>query len=223
MTSSHVRSDSLSDRPPPRRGGRPTLAEAAELERSIRAAALALFLELGYEGTSLDAIALAAGTTKATLYARFGSKEALFVAVLQWATQRSDWPVVEPPPPDPTDLAAALTEIAHAATRRALHPSMIKLGRIAIAHAERYPEIALRASTAGTWPRRQTIVDLLRHHAATGAIVADEPEVLAEHFMAMVSGTPARLASFGVVHSASARELRTRVAVDLFVRGLRPD
>jgi AcrR family transcriptional regulator len=223
LTSPRVWPNSTSERPPPRRGGRPTLAEAAQLERDIRAAALALFLELGYEGTSLDAVAVAAGTTKATLYARFGSKEALFVAVLHWATQRSDWPVAEPPPPDPTDVAAALTEIAHAAARRALHPSMIKLGRIAIAHAERFPKIARQASAVGTWPRRQMIVDLLRHHAATGAIVADDPEILAEHFMAMVSGTPARLASFGVVHSESARERRTRVAVELFVRGLRPD
>lgn len=206
--------------PVARRGGRPTLAEAAQLEHDIRAAALELFLEHGYEGASLDAIAAAAGTTKATLYARFGSKEALFVAVLHWATQRPDWPVAEPPAPDPADLEAALTQIADAAARRALHPSMIKLSRIAIAQAERFPDIARAASAAGAWQRRESIVELLRHHAETGAIVADEPEILAEHFIAMVAGTPARMASFGVTRSAASQQRRRRVAIELFVRGL---
>lgn len=100
---------------------------------------------------------------------------------------------------------------------------MIKLGRIAIAQAERFPEIAREASAVGAWPRRQAIVGLLRHHTATGAIVADDPDILAEHFLAMVSGTPARLASFGVIRSASSQERRTRAAVVLFVRGLRPE
>jgi AcrR family transcriptional regulator len=207
----------------PRRGGRPSLEEAAQLERDIHEAALEQFLEHGYEGTSLDAIASAAGTTKATLYARFGSKEALFSAVLHWATERTDWPVSEPPPTDPSDLEAALTEIASASLRRALHPSMIKLSRIAIAQAERFPEIARQASAVGVWPRRQAIVELLQQHAATGAIVADDPEILAEHFLAMVSGTPARLASFGVTRGAESNARRTRAAVLLFTRGLRPD
>ena len=66
------------------------------------------------------------------------------------------------------------------------------------------------------------MVELLQRHAATGAIVADDPEILAEHFLAMVVGMPARLASFGIVRNAATQAHYTRVAVDLFVRGLRP-
>ena len=128
----------------------------------------------------------------------------------------------EPPPPDFDDLETALTEIAMASLRRSLHPSMVRLGRIGIAQAERFPEIARQASAIGAWPRRQAIVELLRHHAERGTIVADEPEILAEHFLAMVSGSPARLASFGVTRSAASNERRTRIAVELFTRGLRP-
>src|SRR3990170_879801 len=87
-------------RTPPGRGRRPTLEQAAQLDRDVRDHALHLFLEHGYEGTSMNAIARAAGTTKASLYARFPSKESLFDSVLGWAIQRSDWPAPEPEPPD---------------------------------------------------------------------------------------------------------------------------
>jgi len=45
-------------------------------------AALELFLELGYEGTSMDAVARAAGVTKPVVYACFAGKEELFRALL---------------------------------------------------------------------------------------------------------------------------------------------
>jgi len=206
----------------PRRGGRPTLEQASQLDRDVREHALQLFLEHGFEGTSMDAIAAAAGTTKVSVYARYSTKEALFSAVLGWAVQRTDWPVREPDPPDLDDLEGALTAIAHAALRRALHPAMVKLGRIAITQAARFPEIARRTHAVGFWPRQQLVVDLLNRHAATGAIVADDPEILAEHFLAMVSGMPARHASFGIVRDAASQERHTQVAVRLFVRSLRP-
>ena len=83
----------------PRRQGRPTLDEAARLDHDVREHALRLFLEQGYEGTSMEAIAEAAGSTKASLYARFPGKESLFQSVLIWAVGRTDWPAPEPPPP----------------------------------------------------------------------------------------------------------------------------
>ncbi|MER5183348.1 TetR/AcrR family transcriptional regulator [Streptomyces sp. NPDC002896] len=207
----------------PRRGGRPTREQARQLDEDVRECALRLFLEHGYDGTTMDSIAAGAGTTKASLYARFPGKEAVFSAVLAWATQRTDWPVQEPPPPDPDDLEGALTAIGNAAVRRSLDPSMIKLGQLAVAHAARFPEIARRVYGAGAWPRKQLVVDLLNRHAAAGAIVADDPEMLAEHFLGMVSVVPARRASFGILRDAAEQERHTRSAVQLFLRSLRPD
>jgi AcrR family transcriptional regulator len=189
----------------------------------VRECALRLFLERGYEGTTMDAVAQGAGTTKVSLYARFPSKEALFSSVLEWAIQRTDWPAPEPDPPDPADLQGALTAIAHSALRRALDPAMVSLSRIAIAQASRFPEIARRTQAAAFWPRQQQVVDLLMRHAALGTIVADDPDILAEHFLAMVGGMPARLASFGMRRSHAAQEHHTEVAVRLFARSLRPD
>ena len=46
-------------------------------------AAFELFLEHGYDGTSMEAVARAAGVTKPVVYDCFGSKEELFTALLQ--------------------------------------------------------------------------------------------------------------------------------------------
>ncbi|MBM7459243.1 TetR/AcrR family transcriptional regulator [Rhodococcus coprophilus] len=204
------------------KGGRPTAEQATELDRRIRESALELFLEHGYEGTSMNGIAAAAGTTKPSLYARFPTKEAVFRAVMGWAVQRTDWPFPELPAPEFDDLEGALIEIATAALRRALDPSMIRLEQVAIAHASSYPEIARRTYGRGAWPRTQLVADLLRHHAASGAIVADDPEMLAELFLGMASSAPARLASFGIVRDTVESDNRIRAAVKLFLRGLRP-
>lgn len=51
-------------------------------------AALKLFLELGYEGTSMDAVARAAGVTKPVVYACFAGKDELFRALLSREEER---------------------------------------------------------------------------------------------------------------------------------------
>ncbi|EME23444.1 TetR/AcrR family transcriptional regulator [Rhodococcus triatomae] len=205
------------------RGGRPTAAQAGELDRRIRHAALDTLLEHGYEATSMKAIADAAGTTKPTLYTRFPTKEALFLEVLGWAIGRPDWPVPEPPEPDPADLEGALTAIAHAALTRTLHPDMIRLEQIAIGHAAAYPDLAKSTYGTGTWPRKRLVVELLTRHARTGAIVADDPGRLAELFLGLASGVAGRLASFGIVLDADERDRHLNAAVQLFLRSLRPD
>lgn len=206
----------------PRRGGRPTLQETERLDWAVRECALQLFLEHGYEGTSMDAIACAAATTKASLYTRFASKQDVFSTVLKWAIQRPDWPSPEPDLPDVDDLEAALTAIADAAVRKATNPAMVKLGRIAMAQAARFPDIAHWTHLAALSPRHQLVIDLLSRHAEAGKIVVADPEILAEHFFALVTGMPARLASFGITRDPAQQKRRTEIAVQFFLRGLRP-
>jgi len=68
--------------PPRRRAGRPTPERAAEIDRLIRSAARALFLEVGFENAGTDDIAARAGISKGTLYARYPSKDALLKVIL---------------------------------------------------------------------------------------------------------------------------------------------
>jgi AcrR family transcriptional regulator len=208
-----------------RPGGRPTKEGTAQLSQNVREAALTLLLERGYEGTSLDDVAEAAGTTKASLYVRFPTKESLFTSVMQWAIGRSDWPEPASRPldlGDLDDLEGALRSIADAALHRATHPSMVRLTRLAVAQAGRFPDLAQRTLDASSI-HKQLLIQLLQRHAALGAIVADEPEILAEHFLGLVAGMPASLAALGVDRDDATQQRYSKVALELFLRGLRPD
>src|SRR5438105_15473421 len=75
-------------RPSNARGGSRRRGRAAHLGPERRRplvldAAFELFLEHGYDGTSMEAVAHAAGVTKPVVYDCFGSKEELFTALLQ--------------------------------------------------------------------------------------------------------------------------------------------
>src|SRR5215469_18599256 len=64
---------------------RPEDAEekASRKRREIRQAAIGEFLAKGYAGTSMDDVAAAARVSKQTVYKYFGSKEELFVAIIE--------------------------------------------------------------------------------------------------------------------------------------------
>ena len=65
---------------PPRSPGRPKdMAKRA----AILEAATELFVEKGYEGTSMEAVAAAAGVSKLTVYSHFGNKQGLFVEAVR--------------------------------------------------------------------------------------------------------------------------------------------
>jgi AcrR family transcriptional regulator len=68
-------------RPGQRRKGRPNLAETADIERAIRAAALDVLIEHG-EAATLNAVAQAAGISRKSLYARYHNKADLFIDVI---------------------------------------------------------------------------------------------------------------------------------------------
>jgi AcrR family transcriptional regulator len=203
------------------RRGRPTRAEAAQLHQHLREAAVATFLEYGYDGATMEAIAQAAGITKRTLYARYPDKRAVFLHVIPWALTRA----VERdsnPKTDDEDLHAALTAIGRGALKRALDPDTVRLHRIVKDVVARFPEFAVSAETLG-WSRRQRqVMELLRRHQAAGNITVDDIELAAEHFLALVEVVPARLADFGVFRSRKQEERHLERAVDLFLRGILP-
>lgn len=64
-------------------------------------AALELFLERGYEGTSMEAVAKAAGVTKPVVYDCFPSKEELFQALLRREEERVLGQIAAALPGDP--------------------------------------------------------------------------------------------------------------------------
>jgi AcrR family transcriptional regulator len=65
-----------------RRPGRPRKTDVGDTKTALRHAALRLFAQHGYAGTSIRAIAREVGLSESVLYAHFDSKQAIFDAVL---------------------------------------------------------------------------------------------------------------------------------------------
>jgi AcrR family transcriptional regulator len=203
------------------RAGRPTPAEAARLSDRLRRAAVETFLEYGYDGTTMETVAQAAGITKSTLYSRYSDKRALFIAVSAWALTRlePDARMAEPEPL-PADLADALAVLARAILARSIDPDIVRLSRMAIAESARFPEFAAN-SQAVTWtPRIRVIMELLRHHERLGTIAVGDVELAAEQFFAMVGAMPAWLATYGIRRAPEVEEAHIRHAVELFLNGV---
>jgi AcrR family transcriptional regulator len=76
---------------PKRKLGRPRASSGPATRQAILDAAEKLFLDLGYHGTSLDAIAAASGLTRTALYYYFPSKVQVARAVLIETGPEQDW------------------------------------------------------------------------------------------------------------------------------------
>jgi TetR/AcrR family transcriptional regulator, mexJK operon transcriptional repressor len=201
------------------RRGRPTQAEAKKLDQKLRKAAVRTFIKYGYDGTTMEAIARAAGITRRTLYARYPDKRAVFVDVIPWALTRR----TERDPDEAVydaDLRAALVAIGRAGLARAIHPSVVRLTRIAMTESARFPEFAISAHSMMWSGRQRQVVELLRHHQEAGTIEVDDLELAAGHYIAMIEHLPARLAECGIYRSAEEEERHLQYAINLFLRGI---
>jgi TetR/AcrR family transcriptional regulator, mexJK operon transcriptional repressor len=201
------------------RRGRPTQAEARQLQQQLRNGAVQTFLKYGYDRTTMDAIARAAGITRRTLYARYSDKRAVFLDVIPWAlacrTERSCTP-----DRDDSDLPAALDAIGRGALARALDSDTLRLTRIAMNESDRFPEFAVSVQTMTWSAQHREVMELLRKHQEAGTIEVDDLEMTAGHFLAMIELLPARLADFGIYRSPAEEERHLQHAVKLFLRGI---
>jgi TetR/AcrR family transcriptional regulator, mexJK operon transcriptional repressor len=201
------------------RRGRPTQAEAKKLHQKLRKSAVAIFVKYGYDGTTMDAIARAAGITRRTLYARYPDKRAVFVDVIPWAlTRRTEREASYDP--DDDDLRASLVAVGRAGLARAIDPDVVRLTRIAMTESARFPEFAVSAHSMTWSARHRQVMDLLRRHHEAGTIDVEDLELTAGHFIAMIEHLPARLADCGIYRSAEEEERHLQHAVNLFLRGI---
>lgn len=123
-----------------RRGGRPSADQAGDVDRRILDAATDLFLRMGYDATSCDQVVAQAGAGKASLYARYANKEALFTAVVQRMVDHTLVPsgVV----PWHLSVQDRLRAVGHSLLEHALTPEAVALMRVVVTTAHRMPDLA---------------------------------------------------------------------------------
>lgn len=204
---------------PRRRGGRPGRADTERLGAAILAAAEQIFLAEGFGGARMEAIAAAAGTTKQTVYARFGSKEALFIEVSNALLRERFAPVSA----GRGSLREALVQVADQMLAAMLDPRLVRMHCIITAEAERFPDLARMTDRDESFPGRTMLHALLAEAAARGEIECPDPHRAMLMLQHMVLSVPLRDASLGFnTFDAAARNDWTRYAVDLFLNGALP-
>jgi TetR/AcrR family transcriptional regulator, mexJK operon transcriptional repressor len=146
---------------------------------AIHAAAEHLFLHAGFEGASMDAIALEARVSKQTLYRYYQNKETLFVAVLsQLALQHLSerpWLSLRNTPMDslPT-LERALTRWAQEMIQQLMQPGYLGLLRLLIAELPRFPQLGALFTQAIPQQGGAYLKDLLMSAREQGIIEIDD-------------------------------------------------
>jgi TetR/AcrR family transcriptional repressor of mexJK operon len=194
---------------------------ALAIEHRLREAALEAFVENGFEATTMEAVANAAGITRRTLYAKYADKQAMFAAVIPQALADMPFLGVAIEIPD-GDLKSSLREMARQIIERLVDPKAVKLRRLAMLEADRIAELDPVAG-ADMWSTSLlSIVRLLASHAEAGEVGANDLEVAADLFLAMVAGSPTVWADFGLFRSAEELERHIANAVDLFLSGILP-
>jgi TetR/AcrR family transcriptional repressor of mexJK operon len=111
--------------------------------RAIVEAATAAFLDHGYGGTSMDAVAAAAGVSKQTVYQHFGDKQRLFRELIAATVQSVSDPVYDEVRrlADSGHLEKDLRDLARRLLTLVLQPTMMRLRRLVIAETRQFPEL----------------------------------------------------------------------------------
>jgi AcrR family transcriptional regulator len=123
------------------RRGRPTREQSEKRHSDLLEHALDLFLERGFEGTSIEAIVDAVGMARRTVYARYGDKHSLFKAALQRLIDELVVPVDTLRQLETDDLEATLLNVNRLILSSMRSPNGLRLTRIANAEVFRMPEI----------------------------------------------------------------------------------
>ena len=203
-------------------GGRPTREEAARREERLLDVATAMFLDNGYDGTSMDAIAAASGTGKPSLYARYGEKRALFLAVLRHSVERwaRDLAELGPCPQRPlrlADLEPLLVAVGRHILERSITPECVALKRVLTSQAGQFPELAATLQDAGWGAIVRHVAALLRQAVDFERSAVGDAELAADLFLSLVLGRLSHEALIGIEVDRSAIGGRIAAAVKVFL------
>lgn len=203
--------------PPP-----PDLAPDSKPARILDAAG-SLFLRDGYGGVSMDAVAREAGVSKATLYAHFDGKQALFATLVEMECAGlmgalGDEELRRRPP------AAALTEIGRRFFGMMMSPRAIAGYRIVIGEAPRFPELARVFYEKGPAIGIARLAAYLAAADAAGWLKVPDPTMAAEQFLGMLKSHLHLRLLLGTqtLPEEAERERLIGAAVALFTRGYAP-
>jgi len=186
---------------------------------AILLAAKELFLRLGYDGSSMDAIAAEAKVSKLTVYSHFNDKETLFAAAIQAHC-------INHLPPSLFDLAehASISDVLYGLATRFQqlinNQESIELHRLLVTLAVQNPEKTRLFYNAGPQRTLDEMARLLKQANQQGKLDVPDCVMAAEYFLSAFTGcTQLRLIlAIDEVEDRTACERYVREVVQRFVR-----
>ncbi|TMD96416.1 MAG: TetR/AcrR family transcriptional regulator [Chloroflexi bacterium] len=160
------------------------LTPRAQVKRErIHRAAQALFMQQGFEATSMDAIAVAAAVSKPTLYRYYQNKEALFIAVLEQLalghlSESALLALRDTPMDSLATLEHALIVWAQATIENIMQPVYVGLVRLLIAELPRFPRLGSLFAQAVPQQGGAFLKAMLESARSHGVIVEDDLELV---------------------------------------------
>ncbi len=199
--------------------GRPTKKQIEERNRQLLDHALDLFLEKGFEQTTIREITTSVGMAKRTVASRYGDKMSLFKAALERAIDEWVVPVERLEALETEDLEETLLNIGRTLVTNIMSPAGMRLLRITNTESYRMPEVGAYTHEHGTRPTIAYLADLFRRRLTQGKGFPDA-ERYALSFLNLVVGSPARTMAWGMPVDEMEVEARTRHCVHLFLNGI---
>ena len=174
---------------PGRGPGRPSRAVIELRNEELLEESLDMFLEHGFEATTIEAISSAIGMSRRTIYTRYGDKETLFKAALQRAIDQWIVPLELLQAAECDDLEQTLVGIARLWVSNVRKKSGMRLVRIANTEAFRRPEIAQYLWEQTAQPTIGYLTGLLRERLRPGQAVPDAEDAAAAFLILVVEGS----------------------------------
>jgi AcrR family transcriptional regulator len=184
---------------------------------AILAAASDVFREAGFEGASMTEIARRLGGSKGTLYGYFGSKEELFVAVVQGEADKQFEPVYMALDKDIDDLPKTLQVLGEKAMEYLCSASSIQARRAILAESGR-SDIGKCFYETGPKLGMQRIAVVFEKQMALGKLKKAPPMLMAIQMCALIECETVMPLLQGIEKTLSKAQIKLAVsrALDTF-------
>jgi len=164
---------------------------------AVMEAARRLFLDKGYDGTSMDDVAAEAGVSKPTVYRYFADKEQLFTEIVGNTTQMEEQlRAVVDMLADSKDLEKDLPKLARRLLTPILQPEFLRLRRLVIGNAERFPIVGKSWYEDGFMRVVNTLADCFKRLAGRKQLRMDDPLLAAHQFIGLLLWEPLNRAMY---------------------------
>lgn len=167
---------------------KPLTPRSAAKRAAMLDAAQVCFLDKGYANTSVDEVAARAGVSKATIYAHFASKDALFGAIICRRCDDQSEGLANLPVLEDQDARTILTAIGLRLMTLFLSPEVMGIYRMVIAEAPRHPELAKTWYEAGPLRGKQRVGEVFEQMKAQGLLDFPDTRHAVDAFIGMLRG-----------------------------------